>query len=165
MAVDLGNMGKYMLKDIREHKWKIRWYELLHRIVLRSKKLLKIHEIEKVSNFFLKKKNLFLLCLTFQSLRENILFYQLRIWGSNLERVFFFNLNVFILNHRIIAFHYCIDFWPISKSISHRYIYVPSLFKLPPTSHLPSHPTLDFLLIFFCAVVKIFFPLKRKSNH
>ena len=117
--------------------------------------------------FFFKKENLLLLYLTCQSLRENILFYQLWIWGSNLERVFFFNLNVFIFNCRIIALYYCFDFCPISTSISHRYIYVPSLFNLPPTSHLPSHPTLGFLLIFFCAVVKIFFPLgvKRKSNH
>ena len=49
--------------------------------------------------------------------------------------VLVFCLNLFILNWRIIALHYCVRFCRTPIWISHRYTYVPSLVNLPPTSH------------------------------
>ena len=44
-------------------------------------------------------------------------------------------LHLFIFNWRIIALQYCVGFCHTSAQISHRYTYVPSSLKLPPTSH------------------------------
>ena len=47
----------------------------------------------------------------------------------------FFLLNVLMFNWKIIALQYCVVFCHTSTWISHRYSYVPSILKLPPTSH------------------------------
>ena len=52
----------------------------------------------------------------------------------------FFHLNLFMLNQRIIALHYCVGFCHTSTWPIHRYTYVPSLLNLPHTSNHP-HPT------------------------
>ena len=41
---------------------------------------------------------------------------------------------LFIFNWKIIALQYCVGFWNTTW-ISHRYVYIPSLLNLPPTSH------------------------------
>ena len=46
---------------------------------------------------------------------------------------------LFIFNWRINALQYCVGFCHTSRCISHRYTYVPSLWKLPPTSHPIPH--------------------------
>ena len=46
-----------------------------------------------------------------------------------------FHLFKVHFNWRIIALQYCVGFCHTSTWISHRYIYVPSLLKLAPTSH------------------------------
>ena len=48
--------------------------------------------------------------------------------------LFFFNLC--ICNWRMIAAQYCVAFCPALAWISHRYTYVPSLWRLPPASRL-----------------------------
>ena len=47
---------------------------------------------------------------------------------------YFFKI-LFIFNWRIIALQYCVGFCHIPMWISHRYLYVPSLLNLPPTSN------------------------------
>ena len=44
------------------------------------------------------------------------------------------SLKIFIFNWRIVALQYCIDFCHTTMWISHKYIYVPSLLNLPPTT-------------------------------
>ena len=57
-----------------------------------------------------------------------------------LRRNLFFHLNLFMLNQRIIALHYCVGFCHTSTQPIHSYTYVPSLLNLPHTSNHP-HPT------------------------
>ena len=57
-----------------------------------------------------------------------------------LDREFFF--FKFIFNWRMITLHCCVGFCQTPTWISHRYTYVSTLLKLPPTSHpIPSHPS------------------------
>ena len=53
--------------------------------------------------------------------------------------LFFFNLNLFIFDWKIIALQYCVGFCHVSTRICHRYKNVRSLLNLPPTP-TPFHP-------------------------
>ena len=70
----------------------------------------------------------------------NHLFFLSLLSSFILLHLSFFFFNVFIFNWRIIALQCCVDFCHTSKSISHRYTYVPLLLNLPFNSHpiLPS---------------------------
>ena len=56
-----------------------------------------------------------------------------------LKQLYFF--FKFIFNRRIIALQSCVGFCHISRWISHRHTYIPSLLNLLPASYPPSHPS------------------------
>ena len=56
--------------------------------------------------------------------------------------IFIFKI-LFIFNWMIIALQYCVDFCNTSTWISHRYTYISSLLKIPPTSY----PILPFQIV------------------
>ena len=58
---------------------------------------------------------------------------------SFLVIILVFCLNLLILNGRIMALHHCVGFCHVPTWISHRYMYVPSLVSLPPTSQPVPH--------------------------
>ena len=61
-------------------------------------------------------------------------------WLRELKLVcFFFYLNLFIFNWKIIALQHCDGLCDTSTWITHRYTHVPS--RLKPPSPFPSHPT------------------------